>query len=417
MSNITLQFGQCGNQVGQALYSSIYEDIKTKGESYSKNANNEYIQEATNLWFHTKKSGLEARSLLIDTEEKVTYHAKNKAYKFKNVISGSYGGSANNWAFGYSSRSQLVAQDVMEKLRREVEKCDFITCLLNILSSSGGTGSGVGSRIIEMIREEYSSKYITNIIILPFRKGDTVTQNYNTILTLSKLYDIADNTILFENDKLFDISKKLTFNSEVKLSNLNQVIALQLASITQPVKDVSFSQLISCVATHPSYNFIQVRSAPQLSAVHLNYESIPNWPVLTNQVFKSSKSDILLNTGLAKKIRYVGNVLITRGNINVNDMDLRRFREPSMYVSWVTEGEKIIQYGQQRQLLNYQKFISLLTNSNNICNTLDHIIKDAWDLFIHGAYVHHYKKYGVDDEYFLEAFQKMENILHDYKML
>lgn len=419
MSNITLQFGQCGNQVGQALYSCVYEDIKSKNECCvsNKRLNNEYIKESQNMWFHVKQSGLEARSLLIDTEQKVIHQANNKPYKFKNVIAGSYGGSANNWAFGYTSRCLLVASDIMERLRHEIEKCDFITCLLNILSSSGGTGSGVGSRIIELMREEYPSKFITNIIVLPFQKGDIVTQNYNTLLTLSKLYDVTDNTILFENDKIYDITRKLTSDREVRLSDLNQLIAQQLASIAQPLNDVTFSQVVSRVTTHPSYNFIQIRSAPHLNVAHLNYELIPNWSILTNQVFKSSKTDVLVNPRLCKKIRYIGNVVVTRGYMTSNEIDLKRFKEKSMYVSWVPETERVLHYGQQRGILNYQRFISLLTNNNSICNSLDYIVDDAWNLFTHGAYLHHYKKYGVDDEYFLEAFQKMENIINDYKTL
>lgn len=417
MSNITLQFGQCGNQVGQALYGAIYDDIKSKVDC-NKTINKEYVQESTNTWFHVKRNELEARSLLIDTEEKVTYLAnKKRPYKFKNVISGSFGGSANNWAFGYTSRSLLVAKDIMEKLRREMEKCDFITSFINILSSSGGTGSGVGSRMIELIRDEYSSKFLTNIIILPFQKGDVVTQNYNTLLTLGKLYDVADNTILFENDKMYEISKKFVSNKEIKLFDLNQVIAQQLSSIMQPVKDTSFSQLISRISCHPSYNFLQVRTAPQVSVEHLKYELIPNWQILTNQVFKSSKVDLLLNSKLCKKIKYVGNLLISRGSLNANDIDTKRFQDPLMYVSWLPETDRIINCNQQRQLLNYQRFSSLITNNNSICNTLDYILQDAWNLFTHGAYVHHYRKYGVDDEYFLEVFQKLENILNDYKTL
>ncbi|KAK9746588.1 Tubulin/FtsZ family, GTPase domain [Popillia japonica] len=392
MSNITLQFGQCGNQVGQALYSCVYEDIKSKNECCvsNKRLNNEYIKESQNMWFHVKQSGLEARSLLIDTEQKVIHQANNKPYKFKNVIAGSYGGSANNWAFGYTSRCLLVASDIMERLRHEIEKCDFITCLLNILSSSGGTGSGVGSRIIELMREEYPSKFITNIIVLPFQKGDIVTQNYNTLLTLSKLYDVTDNTILFENDKIYDITRKLTSDREVRLSDLNQLIAQQLASIAQPLNDVTFSQVVSRVTTHPSYNFIQIRSAPHLNVAHLNYELIPNWSILTNQVFKSSKTDVLVNPRLCKKIRYIGNVVVTRGYMTSNEIDLKRFKEKSMYVSWVPETERVLHYGQQRGILNYQRFISLLTNNNSI-------LSGSWTDIEKQLLLETLQKYGVNN--------------------
>lgn len=419
MSNITLQFGQCGNQIGQALYNCIHEDIHMKSEC-NRNMNNEYVCESTNLWFDKKRDGLEARSLLIDTEEKVTHLAAyKKPYKFKNIISGSYGGSGNNWAFGYASRSLLVAKEVMEKLRLEMEKCDFITTILNILSSSGGTGSGVGTKIIELIRDEYPSKFITNIIVLPFEKGDVITQNYNAILTLAKLYDIADNTIMLQNDKILEISRKVLPKKEIQLADMNQIIAQQLTSVLQPINSNSFSQMISYLSCHPSYRFMQLKTAPHTNKDHLSYEAVPNWSTLTKQVFSSSKQDLLLNHKSCKTVRYIGNLVMARGDgKDVQNIDTKIFQEPSsMYVSWVPKSERLIHGIQSRQLLNYQRFISLITNNSNICNNLDHLIGDAWNLFTHGAYVHHYKKYGVDDEYFLSAFQKMENILNDYKNL
>ncbi|KAJ8937078.1 hypothetical protein NQ314_012039 [Rhamnusium bicolor] len=105
MSIVTLQFGQCGNQIGDSLYSTITEDIQIKDTS-----KNIYNCLAVNKWFDINKHGVwEPRSVIIDTESKVVDSIR---FKFKNIIAKSSGGSANNWAYGYMEKSKILKNEV-----------------------------------------------------------------------------------------------------------------------------------------------------------------------------------------------------------------------------------------------------------------------------------------------------------------
>lgn len=42
----------------------------------------------------------------------------------------------------------------MEALRKEAERCDLFSAVITMQSVSGGTGSGLGARIIERIRTQ-----------------------------------------------------------------------------------------------------------------------------------------------------------------------------------------------------------------------------------------------------------------------
>jgi hypothetical protein len=42
-----------------------------------------------------------------------------------------------------------------------------------INSLGGGTGSGLGSRILEEMRDEYSSGFLFNTVVFPNRSGET----------------------------------------------------------------------------------------------------------------------------------------------------------------------------------------------------------------------------------------------------
>lgn len=416
MSMITLQFGQCGNQIGQVLYSTLCEDIKGKKDK-SPYLNKSYVSEAVNRWFYVnRKEQWEPMSILIDTETKVISQDNNLPVKFRRIVAESYGGCANNWAFGYLCQSNLLVGEIMEYLRLEMERCDYVTDLLSISSTGGGTGSGIGTKVAELIREEHPKKTLLNAVVLPYKTGEVVTQNYNTLLSLARLYDVTDALLLFENDRLHHICRNL-MQTKVDFQDLNSVIANQLAGTFQPVKLAKMTYLISDLASHPSHKIIQIQSNPYVTG-HGDFKSEMPWKSLLTNLLKKTRSDYLCNMKDApQKMKYIGNVFITRGKERPRDDEFQSSKEKLTFVSWVPKEAKLQQYHQMRNFLNFDKFAVLLSNDTNVCNSLNFVLQDAWTLFTHGAYLHHYKKYGASEQCFLDAFEKLETLLHNYKML
>ena len=93
----------------------------------------------------------------------------------------------------------------MESIRKEVERCDDYKGAVLTHSTSGGTGSGLGSHLLEEIRDNYPVNYIASITVLPFQLGETPLQNYNSILTLNWAQQYADCIIMFQNEQLLKI--------------------------------------------------------------------------------------------------------------------------------------------------------------------------------------------------------------------
>ncbi|KAF2898071.1 hypothetical protein ILUMI_08114 [Ignelater luminosus] len=432
MSVVTLQFGQCGNQVGQALFLDLYNDIKgdTNKISVGKRSNIEYASEAANKWFHINKSGeWEARSILIDTENKVTALANknnknnnNVPYKFKNIVAKCHGGAANNWAYGYSCKSQLLMADIIEGVRKETEKCDFVSSIFSILSSAGGTGSGVGSRTMEVLRDEYPNKTMLNTMVLPYRDGEVVTQNYNSLLTLAKLYDITDATYLYENDAVHLMCTKTLSLTNVTFHDINSIIAQQLSAVLQPVGNVSISRVVANLAAHPRYKFIQVKSAPHVSKEHSKYEALSSWAILVNRVRTSLKSncgvyDLKSATEFTRKLKCVGNMLISRGNGAPSEEDIKPLTDVLLYVPWLPSQVRLTHFHQNRNFLDLNRFLVLCTNNNSVCLPVDCVLEEAWSLFTSKAFLHHYKKYDIDEQYFHGAFEDIEEIIRNYNSL
>lgn len=415
MSILTLQFGQCGNQVGQSLYSTLEEDISLRN---NEGAKSQLYLQYLNKWFNVNEKGvLQPRSILIDTETKVVKNVQKSSLKFNNIVAKSVGGSANNWAYGYTENSKLVVSEVLNAVRCELEKSDFVTSFLNFYSLSGGTGSGVGSYIIEKLRHEYPRKTIINCGVLPYNKGEISTQAYNCLLNLTKLYSIGDCTILFENERLLHLCKYTLGLNEVAFSNMNFLMSQQIASVFQPIPGVNTPSIINHLTGNPLYKFLQIRTEPNFHKQNSKFESAQQWTSLMNALMKQSRFDIqqFRNTKCGFKNKVISNVLITRGSEELPQNILKLFTEPKDLVSWLPQEESVKVYSVSSPFLSYQKYFTRFFNGNSVVVPLNSIVDDAWTSFTHGAYLHHYSNYGIDEEYFLNSFQLMENILNDYK--
>ena len=73
-------------------------------------------------------------------------------------------------------------------------------------SLGGGTGSGLGSLLLERLKEEYADKLSFNFSILPGStnggNSDVVVEPYNSVLALNSLIEHSDATFTVENSAL-----------------------------------------------------------------------------------------------------------------------------------------------------------------------------------------------------------------------
>ena len=191
---VIVQLGQCGNQIGSELTKQIWDH----GDRDS------FFTERQNGSFNP-------RSVLVDMEPKVLTEIINSPsrdfkYPKQNVISAS-SGSANNWSYGYS----VHGQDQKDKIVRQVQKLaedDQVANdgILMSLALAGGTGSGLGTRVCEELRDEFGKSYpILVHAVWPYETGEVVIQNYNILLSFSKLYNSADGLIFHSNTTVHDI--------------------------------------------------------------------------------------------------------------------------------------------------------------------------------------------------------------------
>jgi tubulin gamma len=81
---------------------------------------------------------------------------------------------------------------------READGSDSLEGFMMLHSIAGGTGSGLGSYLLEALNDRYPKKLIQTYSVFPNTvTTDVVVQPYNSILSLKRLTENADSVVGF----------------------------------------------------------------------------------------------------------------------------------------------------------------------------------------------------------------------------
>ncbi|XP_070572249.1 tubulin delta chain-like [Ptychodera flava] len=454
MSIVTLQVGQCGNQIGGQLFSTILEDAHARAPNISKSDNAAYANEVQERFFYQHDSDkdhtpLSARAVMVDMEPKViaqTMQDAKKTGKWRYPKDRQFcqkRGSGNNWAHGYCKHGPKAQEAVMDMVQKEAERCDRLSGFLTFMSLAGGTGSGVGAYITECLRDSFPHSFILNQVVWPYGTGEVIVQNYNAVLTLSHLYQSSDALLILENDQLHRICAQLMNIKNISFRDINRVIVHKLASVLLPAKPQwpgdspsylctnHLGEMLASLVPHPEYKLLSLKNIPQMSEKSLAYSTF-TWPGLLKHLRQMLIADAAMEEGINWQVRVrsgqgtrhhgnshnksIANVLVLRGQ-DVNQADTSAFREPDLYTSWLPTDAACSFWFQPRPFNLYEKSASLLSNSQSPLVPLNTMVGKAWNMFASRAYVHQYLRYGLNEEDFVDSFAGLEQIVASYTEL
>nr|XP_034995922.1 tubulin delta chain isoform X2 [Zootoca vivipara] len=406
MSIITIQLGQCGNQIGREVFNTICTDFRSTNGLCSKKENESFQAACKERFFSEEKPRvLAARAVLVDMEPKVIGQTLSTASR-----SGTWNydhrshfcqkqGSGNNWANGYCVHGPKHKETIMNLVRKEAEKCDRLSGFLTVMSMAGGTGSGLGTFVTESLKDTYPTSFLLNHVIWPYRTGEVIVQNYNSVLTLSHLYQSSDALLVHENDAIHKICAQLMNIKQISFQDVNRVTAHQLGSVFQPAYSSEsaacysrspLGDLMESLVPHPEFKMLGLRNIPQMSENSLAYSTFA-WP------------------GLLKHLRQM---LIANAK-----MEEGGFQEPALYTSWLNAQDALTIWKTPRAFNKYEKSASLVSNSQFLLKPVDSVVGKAWKMFASKAYVHQYTKFGIEEEDFMDCFTTLEQVIASYTNL
>ncbi len=448
MATVVIQVGQCGNQIGTQLFSILQSDAKA---SSSHGSLNSYKQNTMDRFFTEQQSSHEAlpvaKAVLVDMEPKAiqssiieSKRSGSWLYNNSNVYSGNRG-SGNNWANGFMNHGPRASMKIFDIVQSEIEKCNHLEGFVILMSVAGGTGSGMGTYITELLKDECPKAVLINPIIWPYTSGEVIVQNYNGLLTTSHLSENSDAIFSLLNDDLHQIGSRCLRLKEVSFTDMNKIIGHSIASILQPAVPLdlispstgrtsnkltsrycSLADLCSHLTPHPSYKFLTVKTVPQMPDKSHDY-TVDLWPGLLKRLKQMLITNSPIDEGMnwsckpyTNRFKSLANLLIVRGK-DLESMATDTFKDEDLYCRWVPESMRLSSWGSDVPFNRYEKSCSLVSNNASCRQPLDRTIEKAWKMYCAKAYIHQYQKFGLSEEHFMEAFVKVEQLLKDYSIL
>eukprot|EP00644_Phytophthora_capsici_P014663 jgi/Phyca11/555758/estExt2_Genewise1Plus.C_PHYCAscaffold_780008 len=441
---LTVQVGQCGNQLGRALFDklAVEESADIARESAFFRSPGDVGNDRSVVSDCNKRR---ARAVLVDMEPKVIQqcYKPSKSREVRAVGEWEYGpksafmrqsGSGNNWASGYKAQGTQVESELLDLLQSEAERCDLLKGFLTLQSAAGGTGSGLGSFLTERLADFYPSTSLVNAVVWPYQSGEVIVQNYNAMLTMASLSDVAQGIFMLQNDAASLICQKLLRIPHPSFEAMNEVLASHLASSLLTVDTNAECQLrrtldplgeiCEYLCQHSAFKLLDIKMAPLMPRQSKKF-STHTWTGIVkhlhqmqvaNAAFEEGVDwDISLETAQGRALnRSVGSLLILRGKES-KQADPTAFSDPRMYAPWNTDPFRC--YSSSSNFNSYDKTGTLISNSKAMLQTLAITMDKVYDMFSHGAYLHQYERFGVDRDFFQEAFLRVDQITQNYSSL
>lgn len=452
MSVVTVQLGQCGNQIGTQLFSTLYDDATNPTSPPA------YRQVALDRFFYRNEDtpgsrDLQARAVLVDMESKVVQHCLVDARKGGNwtydqkCVYAEKRGSGNNWANGYLHHAPRAMTAILDQVRRQAECCDYLDGFLMLMSVAGGTGSGVGAKLTEYLHDTYPHATLVNPIVWPYSSGEVIVQDYNSLLTTAHLQSSCDAILLLQNQQFHKVCSQLLHLKEVALSDINKVISHSLASALQPAVPFDahlpthdnmmygrcrLSTLASFLCPHAHFKFLSVKTIPQMpdsSHAYSRYMWAGLLKHLRQMLITDSATDEGMDWCLAPPTAPIAggrgqhnintslaNLLVLRGN-ELDSVETSALSDRGLYSKYSPASCTCSVWCADHAFNRYEKCCTVVSNSQSCVGPLERVCAKAWNMYSSRAYLHQYEKYGFTDEDFVSSFVAVEQILKDYKTI
>ncbi|XP_066287505.1 tubulin alpha chain-like [Branchiostoma lanceolatum] len=170
------------------------------------------------------------RAVFLDLEPTVIDEVRTGTYRQlfhpEQLITGKED-AANNYARGHYTIGKEIVDLVLDRIRKLADQDTGLQGFLAFNAVGGGTGSGLGSLLLERLSVDYGKKSKSGFSIYPSPQVSTHVRNMVPLFTSESILSTlkyTDAIIVFDNEGVYDICRS---NLDVKrptYTNLNRVV-------------------------------------------------------------------------------------------------------------------------------------------------------------------------------------------------
>lgn len=451
--SVVVQVGQAGNQIGDELWRMLGAERKRQRRS-------------NDLFSDAPDGSFTANCVMVDAESRGLGGLREQSWiSHENIVTHSANsGCGNNYACGYAAQSDSLISTALENVRKLVESLDAYDGTVVMHSLSGGTGSGVGGRLIEELREMFPMHFITSCPVAPFSHGEASLQHYNSVMSMASLQRHADAVMMIQNQDVLKLlvdrlprqrdgaggsvssdsmgssptiagfsagngggaansrSAPGAPSTAVTIGDMNRYLAHCVASLLQPMKPHgasrrSFCQgdMVASVCPDPSLKLLELRAAPFQ----------PN-PSANMTVTWRSLVENLLTTAPrydadGRMIVTLSGQIIARGDTDgsfIRDASAIRTRLREVYTnpSWQPFPWDCVTCPDAAFVAhNINNSLTVLANRTNNAAWLRGVCEKAHHMMDVGAYMHWYEMYGLSRDDIEDSIESCRGIVGAYE--
>merc|ERR1712039_1010641 len=312
-----------------------------------------------------------------------------------------------------------LVEEVLDKIRQEIEQCDSPQGFQIFHSLGGGTGSGMGTLLLLKIRDGYPDRITTTYSVFPSPKvSDTVVEPYNAVLSSHQLLENSDETFVIDNEALYNISHNVLKQNAPTYADLNYLISCVMAGVTASLRfpgklNGDLRKLGVNLVPFPRLHFFLISQAPLASKENQGYQLV-NVQELVNQGYSPRNffSNVKPDDG-----KYMTSSLIFRGPMSTQEVDTvcekRNSDNSDDFVEWIPNNQKTSVV--ERAPTDYKSSLTFVANTTALKGIFQRLATQFGAMYKRKAFLHWYKGEGMDEMEFQEADKNVRDLITEYQ--
>lgn len=419
---IHISAGQCGNQIGSAFWDTISKEhgIDAHGHRETPAPGSEAAKEKLDVYYSESSNRYIPRAVMVDLEPATIDNIRSgplgSLFRPDNFVN-SLSSAGNNWAKGFYTEGSEVQEQVMEVIRREAENTDNLQGFQLTHSLGGGTGSGLGTLLINSLRDEYSDRMIATYSVFPSSDSDTVVEPYNTVLSLSQLVEASNETFCLDNKALYNIFQKTLKVAQPTHNDLNSLVAQVMSGVTTSLRypgqlNSDLRKLAVNLVPFHRLHFFTVGYAPLMSQSSRSFNSV-SVPEITQQILDGRN----LMAGVdPREGKYLTCGAFFRGHCSVKEVEDEmlkyRQRNENLFVNFIPDNVQTSLCPVPPKTSDIAA--TFVANSTSITQLLERVHEQFLRMYKRKAFLHWYSNEGMDENEFAEAEANINDLMTDY---
>jgi len=429
---ITLNVGGAGCRIGTACTKQYAAEhgIDNRGKlTDSSDRDNEYMK----TFFEETRSGQYIpRQVSVDLEPSAIDAMRTgslaEVFHPEFLLSGKED-AATNFARGHYSLGKEMMDQVNDRVRKLVDDCENVQGFIVNHSLGGGTGSGLGTLLLERLAVDFRKKSKIGVEVLA---GDVngrrnPCETYNQLLGTHWLLDHTEASLIFDNRALGGICQKQLDIDQPSYDHVNSLIAKTVSNITASLRfdgelNVDLNEIQTNLVAFPRLHFM----TSSLAGFNSTKKSVKNSSVrdLCDQVLQPQNMSVHYPEFDVVEDKYMAISMDFRGKTQSKEANrtvqwLKRNNKVS-FVEWCPTGFKIGLHTQPVAtpagdcVALKEDSVGMLGNNVAMSRVFSRNSKRYDMMYSQRAYVHQYVSEGMEEGELSEAREDLGFLEKDY---